>query len=167
MSGADELLDAAGNDAQSVDVETGVGLVEDGDPRLEHRHLQDLDALLLAAREAVVQIAAGHLLRHLEHLHRRRQVLAELGDLDRVVLAAGPGLADRVDRGAKEARHGDARDRMRVLEGEEEAALRALVRPHVDDALAVHENVAAGDLVGGVAGIARRRAWTCPSRSGP
>ena len=41
---------------------------------------------------------------------------------------------------------------MRVLEGEEEPALGALVRPHVNDALAVHENVAAGDLVGGVAG---------------
>ena len=40
---------------------------------------------------------------------------------------------------------------MRVLEGEEEAALRALVGPHVDDALAVEQDVAPGDLVGGMA----------------
>ena len=46
---ADELLDAVRNDAQGVDVEPGVGLVEHRDARLQHRHLQDLDALLLAA----------------------------------------------------------------------------------------------------------------------
>jgi hypothetical protein len=47
--GADESLDALGNDLERVDVQPGVGLVEHGDPRLQHRHLQDLDPLLLAA----------------------------------------------------------------------------------------------------------------------
>ena len=52
LSGPAELVDAVGDDAQRVDVEPGIGLVEDGELGLEHRHLEDLVALLLAAGEA-------------------------------------------------------------------------------------------------------------------
>ena len=45
---------AVRDDLQRVDVEPGVGLVEDRQRRLEHRHLKDLVALLLAAGEAFV-----------------------------------------------------------------------------------------------------------------
>ena len=148
---ADELAHAVGDDLQRVDVEARVGLVEHGDARLQHRHLQDLDPLLLAAREAVVQVALRELARHLQLLHRGEHVLAELRDRDRVVLAAVARLADRVDRGAQEARDGHAGDRVRVLEREEEAALRALVRLELGHVLAVEEDLALGDLVGRVA----------------
>ena len=40
---------------------------------------------------------------------------------------------------------------MRVLEGEEEPPLRALVGPHLDDVLPVEQDLAARDLVGRVA----------------
>ena len=46
------VRDAAGDDAQRVDVEARVGLVEDRDVGLEQGHLEDLVALLLAAGEA-------------------------------------------------------------------------------------------------------------------
>ena len=151
MLGADELVDAVRDDAQRVDVEPGVGLVEDRDLRLQERHLQDLDALLLAAGEAVVQVARRELARHLQPLHRGEDLGAELLDRDRVVLAAVPRLADRVDRAPQEARHRHARDRVRVLEGEEEALLRALVGAGLDDVLAVEQDLALGDLVGRVA----------------
>ncbi len=85
---ADERVDALGDDAQRVDVEARVGLVEDRDPRLQHRHLEDLDALLLPAREPVVQVALRELARHLEVRHRVEQLGAELLDRDRVLLAA-------------------------------------------------------------------------------
>ena len=52
-------VDALGDDAQRVDVQAGVGLVEDGDLRLEQAQLQDLVALLLAAGEALVDAALG------------------------------------------------------------------------------------------------------------
>ena len=48
--------------AARVDVEAGVGLVEDRDLRLQHRHLQDLRALLFATGEPVIDVAAGELL---------------------------------------------------------------------------------------------------------
>ena len=61
-------------------------------PRLQHRHLEDLDALLLAAREAVVQVARRELARDLEPVHLREQLVAELLDRDRVVDAAARAL---------------------------------------------------------------------------
>ena len=49
MSGPAKRVDAVGDGAQRVDVEAGVGLVEDRDLRPQHRELEDLHALLLAA----------------------------------------------------------------------------------------------------------------------
>ena len=55
---------------------------------------------------------------------------------------------------------------MRVLEGEEEAALRALVRLLLDDVLAVEEDLALRDLVGRMAheGV-RQRGLAGPVRA--
>ena len=47
-------VDAVGDDLQRIDVQTGVGFVEDRKRWFEHRHLEDLVALLLAAREPFV-----------------------------------------------------------------------------------------------------------------
>ena len=58
-----------GDDAQRVDVEARVGLVEDGEAGLEEGHLEDLVALLLAAGEALVERAVEEGLVHLEELH--------------------------------------------------------------------------------------------------
>ena len=51
-------VDALGDDPQGVDVEARVGLVEDRHLRLEDGHLEHLEPLLLAAREALVDVAA-------------------------------------------------------------------------------------------------------------
>ena len=150
--GADELLDAFGDDLQRVDVETRVGLVEHRDLRLQHRHLQDLDALLLAAREPVVQVARGELAADLQAVHLGEELLAELRDRHRVVDAAVARLAHGVDRLAQEVRDGDARDRVRVLEREEEPGLRALVGAGLGDVVAVEQDLPLGDHVGRMPG---------------
>ena len=147
---ADELVDAVGDDPQRVDVETGVGLVQDGDPRLQHRHLENLDALLLAAREAVVEVPLRELARNLQVLHGREHVDAELLHRDRVVLASVRRLALGVDCAAQEARDGHARNRVRVLEGEEQASLGPFVRPELGHVSAVEQDLALRDLVGRV-----------------
>ena len=155
----DERVHAVRDDPQGVDVETRVGLVEHRDPRLEHRHLQDLDALLLAAGEAVVQVARRELAGNLEVLHCGEKLRPELGDRHGIVLAAVSRLARRVDRAAQEARHGDTGDRMRILEGEEEPALGTLVRSEFRHVLPVEHDLPLGDLVGGMAhqGVGERR----------
>ena len=59
-------LDPAGDVAQRVDVEAAVDLVEHRELGLEHRELQRLGALLLAAGELDVDAAVEELLRHPE-----------------------------------------------------------------------------------------------------
>ena len=44
---AAEGIDAIGDDAQRVDVQSRICLVEDGQIRIEHGHLEDLVPLLL------------------------------------------------------------------------------------------------------------------------
>ena len=89
-------------------VEAGVGLVQDGDPRLQQLELEDLVALLLAAGEALVDVALGEGGVHVQRGHGLLHLLdpgAQLGGL----------AADRRRGGAQEVRHGDARDLDGVL----------------------------------------------------
>src|SRR6478672_836016 len=54
-----DAIDTLRDDLERVDVEARVGLVEDGDLRLEQLELHDLVTLLLTAREALVDVALG------------------------------------------------------------------------------------------------------------
>ena len=118
----------------------------------EHRQLEDLGALLLAAREALVQVAAREVAVDPQQVHVLPEQLAELLDLDRL-------LALGVDRHAQEVRHRDARDRGGVLEGHEQAGAGALVGIGLGQVLAVQQDAALGDLVVRVAheGVGERR----------
>ena len=61
-------------------------------------------------------------------------------------------LADGVDGGAQEVGVGDAGDLDGILEGEEDAFAGALLGVHVEQVLALEEDLALGDLVGVAAG---------------
>ena len=108
-----------------------------------------ISTLLLSAREAVVQVAHGELPRHLQVLHLRQELGAELLHRDRVVLAAGARLAQALSAERRKlvtVTPGIAW----VLEGGR-APLRAFVGPHLNDVLPVEQDLAARDLVGRVA----------------
>ena len=113
-------LTPVGDHLEGVDVEARVGLVEDGQVGLEDRHLEDLVALLLAAREALVEVALGERGSMLEALHPVEDGDAQLehGEVD--------ALAGR-QRLAQEVEHRHPGDRLGVLEAEEEAGLAAHV----------------------------------------
>ena len=128
---------ALGDDAQRVDVESRVGLVEERDDRLQQRHLQDLVALALAAGEAVVEVTFGEGRVHAESVHPLGEVESHLEDAQLVqVLSRG-------DRLAQELHDRDAGDRFGVLEGEEDPGARALVGRPLGDVLAVEQDLAA------------------------
>ena len=63
-------VDAVGDNLERVDVEAGIELIQHGKPWLEHRHLQNLVALLLAAGEADIDGAAKHRLYRLSPCSR-------------------------------------------------------------------------------------------------
>src|SRR5699024_4893973 len=138
-------VDALGDHAQGVHVETGVGLVEDRDAGLEQLHLADLVALLLAAGEALGDGALGEDVIHLEIVHGALDVL------DRGAQRGGLAV-DRGLGGAQEVGHGHAGDLDRVLHGQEQAGAGALVDAHLEHVLAVEGDLAGGDLVLGVTG---------------
>ena len=119
-----DRVHALGDDPQRVDVEARVGLVENRQSRLLQRELQDLHALLLAAREAVVEVAAGELLGNLGQLHRGLDGLAEVLQRDRLLVARG---AMSVQDRAQVLGDGHARHRDRVLESHEQPQARPLI----------------------------------------
>ena len=109
-----EGIDAGGDDLEGVDVETAVGLVEHGVGGLQHRHLEDLAALLLAAREPLVHGTGGEIARHTEGVHLGVELRIVLGRLE--FLPLGKAC---LQGGADEVGDGHAGDLHRVLEGKE------------------------------------------------
>ena len=115
--------------------------------RLEHGHVEDLVALLLAAREALVDRALQH---GLVDVEEPRLLLDQRHEVDGVELVEALLLAHGVERGLEEVGVVDAGNLDRVLERHEHALAGALVGRHVEQVLAVVEHVAAGHLVAGV-----------------
>src|SRR6185369_211687 len=122
-----ELVHAGSNDAQGVDVEAGVRLVQDGQGRIQDRHLEDLVALLLAAGEAFVHRPLDE---RLVDVHDLGLLLHQGEEVDGVQLRLSAMLADRVGGRLQEIDVADAGDLDRILEGQEHAFARPLFRAH-------------------------------------
>ena len=142
-----QRVDAVRDDFERVDVEAAVGLVEHGVFRLEHRHLQNFVALLLAAGEAFIHRARGERAIHLEQIHLLVELRVVIGRLEFLALRQ-TGL----DRGAEEIGDRHAGDFARVLEGQEKASPRALVRLQFENIFAVHQHRSRGHDVIRMAG---------------
>jgi phosphoribosylformylglycinamidine (FGAM) synthase-like amidotransferase family enzyme len=80
--GRAQRIHAARHDLERVDVESRVRLVEHGERRFEHQHLQDLVALLLAAGESFIDTARQKALVHLHELHLAAHELQEFVGID-------------------------------------------------------------------------------------
>ena len=147
---------ALGHDPDGIDVQAGIGLVHDRDGRLEQRHLQDVHALLLAAREPDVEGPLHDVLADLEGGGGFVDLLHE-GRCRQLLLAAL--LALRVQRRAKEGHGADAGNLDRILEGQEHAGGGALLGRHLEDVLSIEDDLAALDVVVRLAGddIGQRR----------
>ena len=131
------------NGPERVDVESGVGLVEHRQLRLEHGHLENLVALLLAAREPLVDRPA----------QQRRIEVEDLGflfherhELHGVELGKAAMLPLGVDGGLQEVRVVDAGNFHGVLERHEDALAGAIFRRELDEILAVVGDRSPGDF---------------------
>ena len=119
-----QRVDAVRHDLERIDIEAGIGFIQDRQLGFEQRHLQDFGALFLAAGEPDIDRtpehfgidlqAPGGVLDHAHEIGRR-----DLGFL--AMLALG------VERRLEEGHGGDARHFDRVLEGEEQAGGGAFV----------------------------------------
>ena len=136
--------DAPGHRAHRVHVQTGIRLVQQGQPGLQHQQLQNLRFFLLTAGEAHIEIALGIARVHVKLLHLLFQLPAEGDDLQ--------GFAcHRPQAGAEKTLQGDTRNLLRRLEGEENAFPGSGIGLQRRDVLSLEGNGPAGD---GIAGIA-------------
>src|SRR3546814_20425540 len=99
-----DAVDAVADDAERVDIEAAVGLVEDGEAGGDEAHLDDLVALLLAARKADIHVA-------LHHVHRDVEPVGlpagEAPEIPAATLVLAPPAALRIVRGAPDMACGD------------------------------------------------------------
>ena len=119
---------------QRVDIQAGIGFVENRQSRLQQRHLQDLVALLLAAGEADIQRALQHVLGDTEFVALGADQLEELHGVQFRLPAM---LADGIERRLQEIVAADAGDLDRILEGEEDAFARPLFGVQFQQVLAL------------------------------
>ena len=135
---------------------------------LEHRHLQDLDALLLAAGEAVVEVAAGQLAVDLRAAPSfSSSCLRNSGIGIGLSSPSGPPLRCALMACAGSS-HGDAGDGVRVLEARGRGpCCERSSGSSSSRSSPLKRTSPLGDLVGRVAHEHVARAWTCRSRSAP
>ena len=142
-----EGVDPVRDDLEGVDVQTGIGFVEQGEGRLQHGHLQDFAALFLAAGESLVDRARGEIPRHLEEIHFLVKLGVIFGGLQFLTLGQA-----RLQGGTEEVGDGHPGNFARVLEGEENTLAGPRVGLHDKDALAVEKDIAGSHRVVGMAG---------------
>jgi hypothetical protein len=96
VTGRRNAVDAFGDDLEGIDVEPGVGLVQDGHLRAQQLHLEDLVTLLLATGESLVDVALGERRVHPQLGHGRLHVLDPGAQLWRLTVDRGLGGAQEV-----------------------------------------------------------------------
>ena len=147
--GALELVDAAGHYAKGVDVESGVRLVEDGEARFEHGHLEYFVALFLAAGEAFVDRARGELVVEFYDgallTHQLEELAGREGGLMEILALGIDGRAHEVD-------HRDSGNLNGILEGEEKTLMGAVLGREREQVEAVEVDGASCDGEGGITG---------------
>src|SRR5215208_3320799 len=116
-----EAVYTVGHDSQSVDVQAGVGLVQDRESWVQQFQLNDLVSLLLTARKTLVDAPSGEIGVHLHPIHGRTDLFDPGAQLRRLTVQSSLGCT-------KEVRHRDAGYFDRVLHRQEQA--RASTRVH-------------------------------------
>ena len=122
-----ERPDSLGHNPGGIHVQAAVGLVEDGQGRVQHCHLEDLIALLLSSGEAYIDLPLGKFRLHLDESHLFLHKFQEVTGFHRLLPRS---LAPGIDGRLHEVGDGDAGDLDRVLERHENACPGPFLRTH-------------------------------------
>ena len=142
-----QLVHSVGNDAEGVDVQSAIRLVEDRELRLEHRHLEYLVPLLLPARKTFVHAAAGEFVVQLDDGPLLAHQLQEVRGGYRRQPLVFPVF---VHRSAHEVHHAHARNFDRVLETQEQALAAPVFGRHREEVFSVEHDLAFRNGEGGI-----------------
>src|SRR3569623_838798 len=137
-------IDAFGDDLERIDVEAGIGFVENTQRRLQQSHQQYLVAFLLAAGETFVDGAVQELLIHLHELHLLAHQREKIHGVELVEAAM---LAHRVHRRLQQIDVAAPGNFDRILKREEDTGTRALLGRQRQQILALINHFAVGDFI--------------------
>src|SRR5699024_8976817 len=100
-------INTVGDGLQGVDIEAGVGFVENRQRWLQYQHLQNFITLFFAAGKAFVDTALDHVKTHADVSHLVVNQFHEIGGADLRFVVIG---ATGVDGGAQQIQVGHAGD---------------------------------------------------------
>ncbi len=133
---SDKGVDPLRHDSNRVNVQTGIGLIQNCNIGLQGGELQDLGAFLLTSRESIIEESTRKLVGYLQQVHFAFEQLPKLWKRDSLSVAVFR-FAPSVDCHPKKVRNRHSRNCHGILEGQEEAHARALVRSQSEDTLAL------------------------------
>jgi len=144
-----QRVHAARDDFQRVDIEAGIGFIEDGELGFEHGHLENFVPFFLATGKTGVDRTIHEVLAHLHELHA---VFDQREEIHGVKIRLAAVFADGVQRGFEEIKIADAGDFDGVLKCHEDAFAGAVLGRHFKKILAFVEDLAIGDCIDVAAG---------------
>ena len=144
-----EFIYPFGYNTQRIDIQTRIGLIQYRQTGLQHRHLEDLVFLLLAAGESFVHRAVIEFIRQLEHLFlltHQRQKLFRTQRFFAFIRTLG------IDRCTHEIGHTHAGYLYRILKTKEYARACAHFGCHLQEVLAFQVHLTARHFIGRITG---------------
>ena len=139
-----QRVNAVSDNLQGVNIQTGVGLIQNAQRGFQNRHLQDVVAFFFTPRETNVNRAGEQILRHFQQFDLLFHQILEIEAVQRLQAAI---LAHRIQRRLQEELVTDARDFYRVLEGHKDALSRTIFRGHFQQIFAVKFDRAVGHFI--------------------
>ena len=143
--GIAEVIDALGHDAESINVQTAVRFVKNGELRLKHGHLENLIAFFSPPENPSLTERLASLLSSSTNSLRSRISFQKIGSRHRVQSLVFPFL---VDCSPHEVDHADSRNLHRILETEEDTLAGTVLRWHLQQILAIEDDLARSDRIG-------------------
>ncbi len=132
--GAAQRVHAGGDDFQSVDIQAGIGFIEDGEPGFEDGHLENFVALLFASGKSGVD---GAIEQALIHLHQGDFPFDQREKIHGVEVGQALMLADGVERRLQKIQIADARNFHGILKRHKDAFAGAVFGRHFKQIFAV------------------------------
>ena len=139
-----EFVETVGHNTQGIHIQSGIRLVQNGESRFQHRHLEYLVTLLLTATETFVHAAVGKLV---IQFHNGALLAHQLQEL-----AGGQGrqmavLALLIHGSTHEVHHRHARNLYRSLERKKDSFMCTVLRTHGKQVLAIKGDGAARHFI--------------------
>src|ERR1041385_1467005 len=139
-----EFVHTVRDNSECVNVQTGIGFIQNGKIRFLHRHLENFIPLFLATGKTFVHRTIQETLVHVDKFH---PILDESEKINGIQLLKSAMLFDCIEARLQKVSVRNAGDFDRILEGKKYSLTGPFFRSHIEEVLAFIENLAFSDFV--------------------